>query len=174
MDELHETVEQIDAYENAREELNEEIRELKEQHIAPRRAERTELGGKRREAIVDGLYQVQEALNDGESMPLLRVREITRGLDYAYTETLTEDGVIATDRKCLSEYHDDDFGIENLYTWPHDMPHKHDRLEPPLDIADEYLQGDGARSRYINKLAERLEHIANGEDTLPSTGLDYV
>ncbi len=173
MDELDKTVEQINAYEEAREDVQEEIREIKEQHLTPRRTKLKELGSERRDTIVDGLYQVQDALDESEQMPLIRVREHTRGLDYAYTETLTAEGVVATDRTCLSEYHDDDFG-DTLYTWPHSHPHKHDEMEEPLDIADEYLQGDRERGRHFSKLAERLEHIANGDDTVPDTRLDYV
>lgn len=128
---------------------------------------------RKRDALVDALRTLQDDLDDEAELPLIQVREHTRGLDYAYTETLTADGVIAMDRRCLSDHYADDYGVDTLMTWPHSNPNRHDDYDTPLTIED-YLSGDRDTGTYRDKLVDRLEAVNDGEDTVPSATLTYV
>lgn len=120
----------------------------------------------KQDLVHDALEQLQEELDDGETIPLVQSEEFGRGGHFEYEEHLTSDGLIATNVEAAKDGWDDrDYGPETLYLWPDDQP---------LDIEDEYLQTRARNTpAFYDKLVTRLEAIEAGDDTLPALSTSY-
>lgn len=151
-------LETIETYDQELDQYEQEIETLREQW--------QETYEKKQDLVHTALEQLQDDLDDGETIPLVQSEEFGRGGHFEYEEHLTSDGVIATNVEAAKDGWDDrDYGPQTLYLWPENQP---------LDIEDEYLQ---TRARdtpaFYDKLCTRLEAIEAGEDTMPSLSTSY-
>lgn len=157
--------------------------------------EMQQLHQRQKETVIDALYEIQDSLDEGESVTLIDSSEWSRGGHYVFEEVLTSEGVIAdnvervfkghgytfnekgnrvqlTDADVDEEYEirgDDkyrDASSSELYGW--------DGQAEPLDIEKDYL-ADRRRdtASFIGKLADRIRHLEQGRDVVPSDGRGY-
>lgn len=146
---LHRYEEEIAVLERRRERLYEQVK--------------TERQNKR-EAVADLLYGLQDSLEHGESVPLIRMTEdYGRGGRWTYEETLTGDGVVANDIRHIGAG-SRDAAVDELSWWPD---------EEPLDISEDYIVERRAGAQYINRLADRIRTVERGGTDVPRHSLQY-
>jgi len=159
------------------------------------RKEMQQLHQQQKETVIEALYDIQDSLDNGESVTLIDSSEWSRGGHYVFEEVLTPDGVIADNVERIFKGHgytfdedgdrveltdedvDDEYDIRGedkyrdassteLYGW--------DGQNEPLDIEDDYLSHHHRDTAgFIGKLAERIRHLEQGRDIVPSDGRGY-